>query len=640
MSTTGPIYIYVQTIDQVLRLLPVNNEEPFHGLSGQFLFMGYIGHAHQLSPIYWPEEYSALVRPPILCHVRFLLDTRFSIYEIESGGSAFLNNCKTNVCTPNSHGGISPIWLLDQLVSVQFTPATYPHRFPPPATPIPANVPAWQTSFPQTHHGGAGYQLAEQLSSSQAAFSEAMLFQSLDFKYEPTILELTSIFNILPTPTLLDDDSSISNIMTLINPQSLSEVVPPHPDLHWRRTARGNPLAKGQKLLLKGLLAASPWGCSIKLAKYLFIRHFLVGTPLNPFFVPEAVSRQLITTSFLRALRFNEKTYNELSSKLLTIINDDGSETIVGWPYLRNQFLDFYIDVTSELRKITQGSTSPLAGFALNEDKKMQRILNLIVLLNLDTNNWYKKLSATLLEHKPSRRSSGLHYYDLSPTFIQFILIPMTKIVPLCQMYQAFTLQIPSDSTNLKAPELHPRIMAALDEMYMHPDHFGPFFQVARELPSLQETNVLVMDPKHKVPKHTMDVMGVRRMKTLKDLEPIDVASTSDFEVLNIHIMSHVIYGPQIGNGRTQLEMLAANVDSSPSSFKRAPAYARTLRISRSRAHLARLRIAYARLRAHYFPASTSARLVDIVSLHLIREELLSVAVLWVELYSRIQVLL
>ncbi|KAG1798397.1 hypothetical protein EV424DRAFT_1546253 [Suillus variegatus] len=41
--------------------------------------------------------------------------------------------------------------------------------------------------------------------------------------------------------------------------------------------------------------------------------------------------------------------------------------------------------------------------------------------------------------------------------------------------------------------------------------------------------------------------------------------------------------------------------------------------------------------RAPYFPASTSARLVDRVSLHLIREELLSVAVLWVELYSRIQ---
>ncbi|KAG1786292.1 uncharacterized protein HD556DRAFT_1449792 [Suillus plorans] len=72
-----------------------------------------------------------------------------------------------------------------------------------------------------------------------------------------------------------------------------------------------------------------------------------------------------------------------------------------------------------------------------------------------------------------------------------------------------------------------------------------------------------------------------------------------------------------------------------------------TLR-SRIRAHLshlarpriahARLHIAYARLRARYLLAPTSARLVDRVSLHLIREELLSVAVLWVELYSRIQI--
>lgn len=56
----------------------------------------------------------------------------------------------------------------------------------------------------------------------------------------------------------------------------------------------------------------------------------------------------------------------------------------------------------------------------------------------------------------------------------------------LYQMYQAFTLQIPSDSMNLKAPELHPKIMAALDDMYLHPDRFTSFFQVARELPSLQ----------------------------------------------------------------------------------------------------------------------------------------------------------
>ena len=142
-----------------------------------------------------------------------------------------------------------------------------------------------------------------------------MFHPSLDFEYESTIIELTSIFNFLPTPTLLDDDISVPNIMTLVSTQTFSEVEPPHPDLPWTCTARGDPLDKGQKLSLKGLLAASPWGRSFKLARYLFIGHFLVGIPINPFLVPEAVSRQLITNSFLRALRFNDRTFDELSNE-------------------------------------------------------------------------------------------------------------------------------------------------------------------------------------------------------------------------------------------------------------------------------------------------------------------------------------
>lgn len=41
----------------------------------------------------------------------------------------------------------------------------------------------------------------------------------------------------------------------------------------------------------------------------------------------------------------------------------------------------------------------------------------------------------------------------------------------------------------------------------------------------------MVMDPKNRVPKYVTDEMGVRRMKTMSDLRPIDVAFTSDFEV-------------------------------------------------------------------------------------------------------------
>ncbi|KAG0698885.1 hypothetical protein DFH29DRAFT_877670 [Suillus ampliporus] len=257
--------------------------------------------------------------------------------------------------------------------------------------------------------------------------------------------------------------------------------------------------------------------------------HFLVGTPVNPFFVPAVVSRQLIMTSFLRALRFNQKTHDELSSKPLTIMNDDGSETVVGWSYLHNHFLDFHNDVTSELRKITQSSTSPLAGFAVNKDQKMGKIFYLIVAFNSADQQqaFMEVLWAALLRPVTKLAEGNARLADLYPDAIQTWTDYLRKGI----MYQAFTLQIPSDSANLKVPELYPSIMAALDAMYMDPDHFTAFFQVACELPSLQETNILVMDPKNKVPKYMTDEMGVRWMKTLNDLGPIDVIFTSDLEV-------------------------------------------------------------------------------------------------------------
>ncbi|KAG1883730.1 hypothetical protein F4604DRAFT_1677466 [Suillus subluteus] len=368
------------------------------------------------------------------------------------------------MCDPR----LPPYTELDQLADIQFTPATYPDGFPPPAPPIPTDILAWQTSFPLPL-------------DSQAAFSQLTFYQSLEFKYEPTLLELTSVFDHLPTPTLPDDDNS--DIMSLISTQSFT----------------------------------SQWGRSVKLAKYLFIGHFLVRTPINPFFVPVAVSRQLITTSFLRALCFNQKTYEQLSSEPLTIVNENGSKTVMGWPYLRNHFLDFYIDITLELRKITQGSTSPLAGFVINDDQKMEKIFDLIVTFNsagqkqvqgaicdlIGTQAFKEVLWAVLFQPITELTEGNARLADLYPNTIQ----------------------------TWTAPELYPRIMAALDEMYMHPDRFATFFQVVHELPSLQEANVLIMDPKNKVPKHMTDEMGVRRMKTLNDIVPIDVTFTSNFEV-------------------------------------------------------------------------------------------------------------
>jgi hypothetical protein len=49
------------------------------------------------------------------------------------------------------------------------------------------------------------------------------------------------------------------------------------------------------------------------------------------------------------------------------------------------------------------------------------------------------------------------------------------------------------------------------------------------------------MDPKHKVPKLITDELGVRRMKTLSDLESIDVVPSVDFEVLHARFVFPVL---------------------------------------------------------------------------------------------------
>ncbi|KAG2125096.1 hypothetical protein DEU56DRAFT_916704 [Suillus clintonianus] len=481
--TACPIYTYVQTVNQVLRFLPISNEEPFHGLSGRFLFMGYVGHAHQLSPIYWPEEYINLARPPhdILRNVGFLLivndNTRFSIYEIEAGGCAFLNDYRTNFCAPNLHGSVSPIWL-----------------------PV--------FSSPQQH-----------------THTDSLLLPLL----HPSISRLGRL---------------IPSVVALSG-RVFSDDVPPNARF-WIRAYSHRTNLRIRRSVRRSLPTQISFGDTLPEA----IHSTKAKTPDNPFFVPAAVSRRLITTSFLRALHFNQKTYDELSSEPLTIMNDNGTGTVVGWSYLRNRFLDFYIDVTSELRKITRGSTSPLAGFAVNEDQKMGKIFDLIVAFNsadrqqvqeaicvlIGTQAFKEVLWAALLRPIAELAEGNARLADLYPDAIQTWTGYLRKGIVgvlITLMYQAFTLQIPSDSANLKVPELHPIIMAALDAMYMDPDRFTAFFQVARELPSLQETNVLVMDPKNKVPKYMTDEMGVRRMKTLNDLGPIDVVFTSDLEVPN-----------------------------------------------------------------------------------------------------------
>ncbi|OAX34778.1 hypothetical protein K503DRAFT_419892 [Rhizopogon vinicolor AM-OR11-026] len=111
----GPIFAYVHARGQVLRLLPLVDTEPFRGLSGRMLFVGYAADGYKLSPIYWPEEhYSLLHSRNIVRHVGLLStmndSTYSSIYEIEHGGSTFLEVRSTKYRGVNSRGDLCPLW--------------------------------------------------------------------------------------------------------------------------------------------------------------------------------------------------------------------------------------------------------------------------------------------------------------------------------------------------------------------------------------------------------------------------------------------------------------------------------------------------------------------------------------------------
>ncbi|KAG1804827.1 uncharacterized protein HD556DRAFT_1303390 [Suillus plorans] len=88
-----------------------------------------------------------------------------------------------------------------------------------------------------------------------------------------------------------------------------------------------------------------------------------------------------------------------------------------------------------------------------------------------------------------------------------------------------------STAQYLKAPQLHPRVMAACNGMYLCPEQFLPFSQAIKELPSLREVNVFGMDTKNGVPKVTT-IQGVKRVKTLADILPIQINDIAlDFPV-------------------------------------------------------------------------------------------------------------
>lgn len=63
-------------------------------------------------------------------------------------------------------------------------------------------------------------------------------------------------------------------------------------------------------------------------------------------------------------------------------------------------------------------------------------------------------------------------------------------------MYQAFSHDLGMQAQYLKVPQLHPRVMAACNEMYVCPEQFPLFSKAIKQLPSLWSvsfTQILIL---------------------------------------------------------------------------------------------------------------------------------------------------
>ncbi|KAG1892963.1 uncharacterized protein F5891DRAFT_986287 [Suillus fuscotomentosus] len=471
--------------------------------SGRFLFIGYAAHDYQLAPIYWPEEYQEFFEPShnIIRHIGLLAsDHNFS-------SSGFLEDIRPPFCGPSPQGLLCPIWVLERLNGIPFNPARFPNGFLTPVPPNSVNLPvqvSWNTFDP----------FVQQQSLS---FSEMLLPLSMDFDNDRTV-DLTVASTVDDMFESAFDDSSF-----LSNPLIIDGADVPHAELHWRLTVRDDSLDCNQKKSLKLALLTSCWGRPIKLASHIYVGHILVGMPANPFSMREPDCRQLITTSFLRALHLNLKTYEQIREIPLTVVNNVDSKTCVYWSQLRTRFLDYPIDFTSELRKVVRGGTTPDAGFGNKTEQEAQMKLHIIDLMNSGDENMIQEAICQLIATQGFMEILWASLYrpiadfpqgqarlaDLYPEAIQTLTGYLGKGIVgvlVTLMYQSF-IPAHADRIQLKTLEVYPHIMSALDVMYANPFRFETFFDVARKLPHIREANVLSIDPKTRNARLILDLV-------------------------------------------------------------------------------------------------------------------------------------
>ncbi|KAG0707428.1 hypothetical protein DFH29DRAFT_994871 [Suillus ampliporus] len=563
-------YLYVHKGNKVVRFAPFRAEEPFGGLVSSFSFIGYLTFDYQFSPIFWPDEHPVVIPSTnIRCvgSLSVLDDTaRFSIFAKKNCNTVFLEDIEADTCGSVSDGTSCDIWFLHQLPNFVFKPSEFPLTFlhPAPPTGIPVRIPPWHNPllFLQEVMPRSLFQQAlPRQEPSQLSFQDALpqsLFQDAEASSHPSLLTVPLDYDSMTTANLTTVSPSdvlfgyhwedVSPLHSA-NPDdpSTNEAPVLHADLR-TRTPREDILTSVQKQSLKQLLTTSPWGPPIKLGKYIFLVASLVGT-VNPFDY-DAYMRRLVTTSFMKALNFYGIAYETLLDEPLVI----DTNVIVTWEYYRNNFLTYFKEYASDIRKVVRGGTTPATEFTVDPEErsaKMLQIINLlasgkrlliqeaitiIVLTQGFKGSAIFRVIPTLrrLSRRQCKRQgeiggciSASRQNHLSSKLLLFpsLVIEMTKAMSLYKTYQAI---LPDGDPNhkhpkLEIPDLYHQIITALDDMYAHPNRFINFFQVVGKLPYLQEENILVLNSKNQVPK-----------KLMQDLDPInDVVAHPPLEVPN-----------------------------------------------------------------------------------------------------------
>ncbi|KAG2739033.1 hypothetical protein P692DRAFT_20882117 [Suillus brevipes Sb2] len=170
------------------------------------------------------------------------------------------------------------------------------------------------------------------------------------------------------------------------------------------------------------------------------------------------------------------------------------SALVIGWSYLRNkgQFKDSHIDLTSDLRKVARGSASSLTGFVVNEEHRNQKLLDFIALLNSDNLLWIQQAISDLATTQAFREVLWVALMRPLPELAE-VKGRMADLFPADIQDWNGNLRC-SIAQYLKAPQLHPRVLAACNDMYMCPEQFPTFSEAIKQLPSLREENVFGED--------------------------------------------------------------------------------------------------------------------------------------------------